>query len=112
HLPAMGVDRRKQGFEAPVARWLARDWVDMVHDLVLGPHVERRGWFRREALQWVVDENTKRHNPDDLLWTLLILELWVRQSTQLPLLDAQQTETHWASRPSDSSHSTTSILTT
>jgi hypothetical protein len=52
----------------------------LVEDLVLGPQVEQRGWFRREALQRVVDEHRRSVNRANLLWTLLVLELWVRMT--------------------------------
>jgi asparagine synthase (glutamine-hydrolysing) len=80
HLPAEGVDRRKQGFVAPVGRWLRSDWSDLVDDFILGPHVERRGWFNRAALQQMVNEHRSGINHAYLLWTLLILEMWVRMT--------------------------------
>jgi asparagine synthase (glutamine-hydrolysing) len=78
-LPAEVVDRRKQGFAAPVGNWLGRaDWSDLVDDLVLGPQVEQRGWFRRAALQRLVDEQRRGYDRGQLLWALAVLELWIR----------------------------------
>jgi asparagine synthase (glutamine-hydrolysing) len=82
-LPREVVDRRKQGFAAPVGRWLTRpDWSDLVEDLVLGPQIERRGWFRRDALQRLVSEHRRAHDRGQLLWTLMVLELWVRLNVE------------------------------
>jgi asparagine synthase (glutamine-hydrolysing) len=77
-LPVECVERRKQGFAAPIGKWLRKDWADLVEDCVLGPHVEQRGWFQRKALEQVVQEQARGVNHDYLLWALLVLEMWVR----------------------------------
>src|SRR6266481_4746969 len=56
YVPAQCVRRRKQGFVAPIGRWIRKDWPDLVEHMVLGPHVEQRQWFRREALQQIRSE--------------------------------------------------------
>jgi asparagine synthase (glutamine-hydrolysing) len=81
YVPEECVNRRKQGFVAPVGAWL-RQWPDLVDDLILGPHVEQRGWFRRPALQSIVSEHRRGADHAYLLWGLLILELWVRMSLE------------------------------
>jgi asparagine synthase (glutamine-hydrolysing) len=78
HIPARAVNRRKQGFSVPIGLWFRRDWTDLVNDLILGSHVERRGWFQRDALERIVAEHRQGRNRDALLWTLLILEIWLR----------------------------------
>jgi asparagine synthase (glutamine-hydrolysing) len=82
YVPANCVRRRKRGFVAPIGKWLRRDWPDLVDDFVLGPQVEQRQWFRREALKSIVDEH--RHGIDHayLLWGLVVMELWVRMSVE------------------------------
>lgn len=80
-LPERGVNRRKQGFVAPVGRWLASDeWRTTVNDLILGPQVEQRGWFRREALERLVQEHRNGKNRAYLLWSILILEMWLNMN--------------------------------
>jgi asparagine synthase (glutamine-hydrolysing) len=78
YLPAAGVDRRKQGFNAPIGLWFRRDWKDLTDDFILGPQVERRGWFRRDSLQRLVQQHAGGAEHGDLLWAMLILELWIR----------------------------------
>jgi asparagine synthase (glutamine-hydrolysing) len=80
-IPKECVHRRKQGFAAPIGKWLRKDWADLVEDCVLGSHVERRGWFERSALENLVTEHRRGVNHDYLLWGLLVLEMWMR-STQ------------------------------
>lgn len=82
YLPAQVVDGTKRGFTAPIALWFRRDWGDMIHDLILGPHVERRGWFRRAALQHLVDSHRRGADHSPVLWTLVVLELWLRLSAE------------------------------
>lgn len=80
YVPAKCVRRRKQGFVAPIGKWIREDWTDLVNEMVLGPHVEQRGWFRREALQHIVGEHRRGIDHGYLLWGLMVLELWVRMT--------------------------------
>ena len=77
-VPAQCIQRRKQGFLAPIGQWLRKDWNDLINDFVLGPQVEQRGWFQREALERVVREHRSGVDHAYLLWALLVLELWIR----------------------------------
>jgi asparagine synthase (glutamine-hydrolysing) len=78
YVPAQCVRRRKQGFAAPIGKWLREDWNDLVEDFVLGPQVEQRGWFQRNTLERVVQEHRRGVDHAHLLWALLVLELWIR----------------------------------
>jgi asparagine synthase (glutamine-hydrolysing) len=78
HLPRETVDRKKLGFGVPVGLWFRRDWTDIVQEFILGPHVEQRGWFRRQTLERIVAEHRQGAAHQDLLWALLVLELWLR----------------------------------
>lgn len=86
HLPQEVVDRPKQGFEPPLAAWLrSKEWADLVDDLLLGQHVEQRGWFQRKTLEALIAEHRQQtrsvgHDSAYLLWTLIILELWLRMA--------------------------------
>jgi len=79
-LPRDIVDRPKKGFVTPIWLWLTTSWDDLVQEFILGPHLEQRGWFRRDALEAIVRQH--RHMPATssgyFLWTLLVLELWLR----------------------------------
>lgn len=89
-LPRHIIDRPKQGFVAPVGQWLRRDWIDLIEAVVLGPAVERRGWFTRSALERVVADHRRGHDRGYLLWTLLVLELWMQMAVDRTLTaDAQ-----------------------
>jgi asparagine synthase (glutamine-hydrolysing) len=78
HVPAAAIDRAKQGFVAPVGAWLRGPWRDLVDDVVLGPSIERRGWFERDGVQAVVSAQRAGRGQDYVVWTLLVLELWLQ----------------------------------
>ena len=71
------MDRPKQGFSVPLARWLREDLGDLMREVLL----ERRTlapWFRQERVREQVEahlagtqSNTQR------LWSLFVLALWV-----------------------------------
>jgi hypothetical protein len=73
--------------------WLRREWADLLDELLLGPHVEQRGWFRREALQQLVAEHRNAVDHAYLLWALMVLELWLRVVEGQPVLQNATRET-------------------
>jgi asparagine synthase (glutamine-hydrolysing) len=84
-LPTELVEHRKVGFAAPVGQWIRRrDWADLIEDLILGPQVEERGWFRRQTLQRLVDEHRQGRNHGQVLWSLAVLEQWLRLAVGRP----------------------------
>jgi asparagine synthase (glutamine-hydrolysing) len=85
YLPRHIIDRKKQGFVSPVGKWLRDDWSDLVDDTVLGEHIERRNWFRRDSLERIVAEHRRGEDRGYLLWTLMILELWTRMAVDRTL---------------------------
>ena len=81
-LPAQIRTKRKHGFGLPIPIWLRTDSAlnDLMNELVLSPRSVQRGYFRREALEKIVE----LHKHDEtsfygtILWNLMILELWHR----------------------------------
>jgi asparagine synthase (glutamine-hydrolysing) len=80
YLPPDTVTRKKLGFVTPVGRWLRDDWRDLVDTYVTGPNVEQRGWFQRKALENIVARQRGGANHDYLIWSLLVLELWMQMT--------------------------------
>jgi len=79
-LPPEVVRRRKQGFMIPLDRWLRTDLKDLVEDTLAPELVQRRGLWRVEAVRRLVGEHlagARTHG--DRIWTLVMLELWMRQ---------------------------------
>jgi asparagine synthase (glutamine-hydrolysing) len=82
-LPQEVRAKQKHGFGLPIPVWLRtnRQLNDMMRELVLGAATVQRGYFRRKALEDLVE----RHRTDTtsfygtILWNLMMLELWQRK---------------------------------
>jgi len=83
-LPVEILRKKKHGFGIPVATWLKTDrrFRELSHDLVLSNRALQRGYFRRRFLE----DLFRKHEADestyygDTLWSVLMLELWHRQT--------------------------------
>jgi len=84
-LPAEIVRRRKQGFMIPLSRWLRTDLRHVVEDTLAPDRVRARGLWRPDVVGRLVSEHVSgARTHGDRLWTLAMLELWMREN-----LDAQ-----------------------
>jgi len=82
-LPPEVTTRGKTGFGVPLGRWFRSDLREVAHDLLLS----ERGWFRPEAVRRLLDEHgSGRADHGHRLWCLLMLELWVREHVEAPVL--------------------------
>jgi asparagine synthase (glutamine-hydrolysing) len=78
-VPPAILTRKKAGFPVPYARWLARDLRQLVRDTVLSSRAMARGYFRKDVLTSLLDENSRPSVPAREIFSLLVLELWHRQ---------------------------------
>jgi asparagine synthase (glutamine-hydrolysing) len=78
HVPEQILARRKVGFPNPSVSWLAHDLKDVVRDILLDSRAISRGYFRRAAVEELVERNSRstRYTPE--IFSLLVLELWHR----------------------------------
>ena len=62
----------------PIATWLAQDLKEMVADILLDSKTVSRSYFRRHALEELIDRNSRslRYTPE--VFSLVVLELWHR----------------------------------
>jgi asparagine synthase (glutamine-hydrolysing) len=82
-LPAEVARRGKTGFGVPLGRWFRSELRDVAHDLLSND----RGWFRPDTVQRLLNEHeSERADHGHRLWCLLMLELWVREHVEAPLL--------------------------
>ena len=88
YLPTEGVNRRKQGFSAPIGLWFRRDWGKLAEELLLNGTLSRRGWFRQNVLKEILQSHEKGKDYSKLLWALLVLEIWLRIAVDKTLLPA------------------------
>jgi asparagine synthase (glutamine-hydrolysing) len=79
-LPPDVLRHRKQGFMIPLARWLRTDLRPLRDDLLAPDRVQARGLFvPAEVARLLADHDAGRRSHADRLWTLMMLELWLRE---------------------------------
>ena len=77
-VPAELIDRPKMGFGIPRAEWLRTGMKEMVVDTLTSSTATQRGWFESLEVKKVIDIHMGGEDKDNLLWPMLILELWAR----------------------------------
>ena len=81
-LPHTVLRSRKAGFGLPLDHWFRRDLHVMARDLLLDAGARSRVYLRRDAVAAVLRiHRSGQRNYDELIWTLLVLELWLRTLT-------------------------------
>lgn len=79
-LPKEIVWRKKAGFGAPIRSWLRGPLKPLVDDLLSEATVRRRGLFRPESVQQIIDAHRSGREDFSLqVFQLLTLELWQRE---------------------------------
>jgi asparagine synthase (glutamine-hydrolysing) len=77
-VPANLIDRPKMGFGIPRAEWLRTGMREMVIDILTDSTATQRGWFNTLEVSKVIDIHMAGEDKDNLLWPMLMLELWAR----------------------------------
>ncbi len=79
-LPEAVLRRRKAGFGLPLDHWFRGDLYGAAADLLLGPAARSRDYLNRDAVAAVLKiHRSGQRNYDEMIWTLLVLELWLRR---------------------------------
>jgi asparagine synthase (glutamine-hydrolysing) len=77
YLPKDILYRRKQGFNVPMKIWMRRELREFVRDNLTPARIARRGIFRPEAVNAVLDDHfAERSDASNKIFVLLMLELW------------------------------------
>jgi asparagine synthase (glutamine-hydrolysing) len=81
-IPKSIFARKKMGFGIPIAGWFRHELKPMVHDTLLSDDARIHPYLRRQAVAELVraHENSEQ-NHGYRLWSLLILEKWLRRWT-------------------------------
>ena len=77
-VPAGLIDRPKMGFGIPRAEWLRTGMSEMLVDTLTDTTATQRGWFNSTEVRKVIDIHMAGEDKDNLLWPILMLELWAR----------------------------------
>ena len=79
HIPDAILDRPKQGFGVPVARWMKEDLLPMLREELQPDKIRREGFFDPAEVTRILDEHVNgRHDHRKQLWTLFVFEQWLR----------------------------------
>jgi asparagine synthase (glutamine-hydrolysing) len=85
-LPQEILKKKKHGFGLPIPIWLRTDkrLNELMHDLVLSPQSIERGYFKKKALNSLIEQHRKDETSfyGTVLWNLMILELWMRKTSE------------------------------
>jgi asparagine synthase (glutamine-hydrolysing) len=77
-VPAALIDRPKMGFGIPRAEWLRTGMKEMMIDTLTDTTSTQRGWFNSTEVVRAIDIHMAGEDTDNLLWPMLMLELWAR----------------------------------
>ena len=76
-LPAMVLNKPKQGFSVPLKHWLRGPLRPLMTDLLSVDSVRHRGYFQPQCIaRWVSEHLDGRANHSHRLWALMVFELW------------------------------------
>jgi asparagine synthase (glutamine-hydrolysing) len=78
-LPDDILDRRKQGFGVPVARWMKEDLLPLLREEFQPDKIRREGFFDPAEITRILEEHVEgRRDHRKQLWTLFVFEQWLR----------------------------------
>ena len=77
-VPTELIDRPKMGFGIPRAEWLRTGMKELVIDTLTDTTATQRGWFNSKEVSRVIDTHMAGEDKDNLIWPILMLELWAR----------------------------------
>jgi asparagine synthase (glutamine-hydrolysing) len=74
-----GLAPRQAGFRIPVGEWLRGELSEFLVEHLRGPRSLTRAYYEGKILDRLLDEHLAgRRNHEEILWTLLNLEIWQR----------------------------------
>ncbi|MGB7729608.1 MAG: asparagine synthase (glutamine-hydrolyzing) [Candidatus Acidiferrum sp.] len=77
-IPKEIRNRKKAGFPVPYESWLRNDLKDVVWDVLTDRRTIERGYFRKDAVESLLQANSNGTNHSKEIFSLLTLELWQR----------------------------------
>jgi asparagine synthase (glutamine-hydrolysing) len=75
-VPADVIDRPKQGFGVPLARWLSGPLLPLVREALAPDRVRAGGLLRPEAVSELLSRHEAGRVDSRQVWSLLVLETW------------------------------------
>ncbi len=82
YLPGAILERPKQGFAIPLAAWLQQALRPWLEETLRSRACRQRGVFAAARVeQLLADHQEGRRDYSQQLWAMLVLELWLQQSS-------------------------------
>ena len=78
-LPDDIIDRPKQGFAVPLARWFRGPLAGFARDVLLSDTCRHRGFLNTDYVERLLQLHQRGRDLDLQLWTTLSFELWCRR---------------------------------
>ena len=78
-LPDAIIDRPKQGFAVPLAKWFRGELSGFTRDLLLSATCRHRGFFKSSYIEQLLRQHDQGRDLSLQLWTVLSFELWCRR---------------------------------
>src|SRR5882762_1103076 len=82
HVPQEILERRKAGFPVPYESWLRQDLQGWLRDVLLDRESLNRGYFKKEAITQLLENDQRSGGYSKELFSLAVLELWHRAFLQ------------------------------
>jgi asparagine synthase (glutamine-hydrolysing) len=78
-LPQEVIDKKKMGFNPPLPQWINGELKPVIEKFLGRQALERRGIFRPEAVQQLIEDHRQSKRDNALkIWALLMIEVWQR----------------------------------
>ena len=77
-VPTKLIDRPKMGFGIPRAEWMRTAMKEIVIDTLTDLTFTQRGWFNSVEVNKSIKAHMSGEDKDNILWPMLMLELWTR----------------------------------
>jgi asparagine synthase (glutamine-hydrolysing) len=77
-VPANLINRPKMGFGIPRAEWLRTGMRELLIETLTDTTATQRGWLNPKEVHKVIETHMAGEDKDNLLWPMLMLELWAR----------------------------------
>ena len=81
YLPDQIVDRPKKGFGVPIAKWFCGSLKKEINDIIVCPQSFINTYFNQEITSRIFEDHlTQKADNRKLLWTLFVLENWLKNN--------------------------------
>jgi asparagine synthase (glutamine-hydrolysing) len=84
-VPQPVLEKPKEGFSAPMKRWLGTSFRSMMLDLLSRDSLRKHGYFDDQVVAtWIQEHLEGRVNHSHHLWPLMVFEMWHHNERSLP----------------------------